>query len=80
MLSLHTVVPQGPASYLHGDHIHLDVGREAQVRLEMLGQGHEQMQGGQQVLAEDGWEARGHRSEPRSRQSWGCLLAVTTTF
>lgn len=45
--------------HLHGDHLHLDVAREGQARLEALGQGHEEMQGGQQVLAEDGWEERG---------------------
>ena len=52
--------PPGPAPYLHGDHLHLHVGREGQVGLEALGQGHEEMQGGQQVLAEDTWGGRGH--------------------
>lgn len=55
--------PRHPAPYLHGDHLHLDIGREGQVGLEALGQGHEEMQGGEQVLVEDGWEGRGHRSE-----------------
>lgn len=76
MLSLYTGVPWRPASYLHGDHLHLDIGREGQVRLEALGQGHEQMQGGQQVLAEDGWEGRWHRSEP-SGHTEASLLSPT---
>lgn len=46
--------------YLHGDHLHLDIHWEGQVGLEALGQGHKEMQGGQQVLVEDSWEGRGY--------------------
>lgn len=48
--------PRGPAPYLCGDHLHLHIAWEGQVRLEALGQGHKEVQGGQQVLVEDGWE------------------------
>lgn len=57
--------PWGPSCYLNGDDLHLDVGWEGQVGLEALGQGHKEVQGGQQVLVEDGWEESGDRSEPR---------------
>lgn len=45
--------------YLHRDHLHLDVCWEGQVGLEALGQGNQEMQGGQQVLVEDSCEGRG---------------------
>jgi hypothetical protein len=43
-----------PSKYLNVDDFHLDVVWEGQVRLEAFGQGHQEMQGGQQVLVEDG--------------------------
>ena len=76
--------PPGPAPYLHGDHLHLHVGWEGQVGLEALGQGHEEMQGGQQVLAEDTWGGGGGtRSELQGYPNLGLrggLLIVTTTL
>lgn len=61
MLDLQAGVLRGPDPYLHDDHFHLHVGREGQVGLEVLGQGHEEVQGGQQVLA-NAWEKVGPQS------------------
>lgn len=59
----------GVDNHLNDDDFHLHVGRERQVRLEALGQGHEQVQGGQQVLVEDGWEGRGAQIRAESSPS-----------
>jgi hypothetical protein len=50
-------MPQA-AAHLDDDDLHLDVGWEGQVRLEVPSQSHKEVQGGQQVLVEDAWERR----------------------
>lgn len=43
-----------PSKYLNVDDFHLHIVWKGQVWLEAFGQGHQEMQGGQQVLVEDG--------------------------